>query len=264
MGPCWYPLCFIITMGDLLFQPKSDATESIDAGTKINTFCDLKAASDREKGRNCVRTVVAGLLLLSAAPVQAYTYYYTGVSNTAKVAYASLARLRMDAVPKCLKGKCHALAWTALWDAGAGHSNQYVEVGIGHSPRTCPKNAPVKLWWASPQVPGGATVNCVPKGTEVIVTAQREDGKEGVLATWEWPGGRISHWVDTPGWSVGPGVHPTKIEVYSYYDSVTPRPISLSVADVLIYEQDIDAFLQQTAPYYAAPGSSLTSFAVNY
>jgi hypothetical protein len=96
------------------------------------------------------------------------------------------------------------------------------------------------------------------------VTAQREDGHEGVLATWEWAGGRISQWVDTPEWSVGPGIHPTKIEVYSYYDSVTPGPLSLSVSDVLLYEQDTKATLQQTAPYYAAPGSSLTSFSVNY
>ena len=211
-----------------------------------------------------MRAFFVGLLLLSATPVQAYTYYYTGVSNTAKVAYASQAHLRMDEVPKCLKGKCHAIAWTVLWDAGADRSNQYVEVGIGYSPRSCPKNAPVKLWWASPQVPDSATVSCVPKGTEVVVTAQREDGHEGVLATWEWAGGHISQWVDTPGWSVGPGIHPTKIEVYSYYDSVTPGPLSLSVSDVVLYEQDTNVALQQTAPYYATPGSSLTSFSVNY
>ena len=81
------------------------------------------------------------------------------------------------------EGEMSCASRTALWDAGAGHSNQYVEVGIGHSPRTCPKKVPVKLRWASPQVLGGATVHCVPKGTEVIVTSQREDAKEGVLAT---------------------------------------------------------------------------------
>ena len=65
-----------------------------------------------------------------------------------------------------------------------------------------PEEAPVKLWWASPQVPGGAHCRLRTKRDRGDVTAQREDGKEGVLATWEWAGGRISHWVDTPGWSV--------------------------------------------------------------
>ncbi len=251
-------------MGDLLFQPKNNAAVSTDISGGFNTFCDSRIATRRKKSENCMRTVFVGLLLLSAAPAQAYTYYYTGVSNTAKVAYASQVRLRMDAYPKCLKGKCHAIAWTALWDAGAGSSNQYVEVGIGYSPRTCPKRAPIKLWWASPQVPGGVTVGCVRKGTEVEVTVQREDGYEAVLATWEWAGGRISQWVDTPGWLVGPGIHPTKIEIYSYYDSVTPGPVSLSVFDIQSNPQYAAGYLQQTAPYYAAPGSSLTSFAVNY
>ncbi len=251
-------------MGDLFFQPNVDTANALDVNARISTFYDLQATMYRREGRNLLRTLFVGLLLLSAVPAQAYTYYYTGVSNTAQVAYASQARLRMDAHPKCSRGKCHVLAWTALWDVGASHSNQYVEVGIGYSPKTCPKKTPVKLWWASPQVPGSALVSCVRKGTEVIVTAQREDGHEGVLATWEWDGGRISQWVDTPGWSVGPGIHPTKIEVYSYYDSVTPGPISLLVRDVLLYEQDTNATLQQTAPYYAAPGSTITSFAVNY
>ena len=212
-----------------------------------------------------MRTVFACVLLFIAAPAQAYTYYYTGVSNTAQVAYVSQARFRMDAHPQCRRGKCHAIAWTALWDTGAGHSNQYVEVGVGYSPRfNCPKNAPVALWWASPQMPAGQDEYCVPKGTAVVVTAQREDGHEGVLATWEWTGGRVSHWVDTPGWLVGPGIHPTKIEVYSAYDNVPPGPVSLAVSDVHLFAQDTNASLQQTAPYYAVPGSSLTSFAVNY
>lgn len=211
-----------------------------------------------------MRSVVVLSLLAMTSPVHAYTYYHTGVSNTARVAHATQARLRMDEHPKCLKGKCHAIAWTVLWDAGTGHSNQYVEVGIGYSPRACPRKTPVKLWWASPQMPTSATVACVPKGTEVVVTAQREDGKEGVWATWEWPGGRISRWVDTPGWIAGPGIHPTKVEIYSYYDSLTPGPVSLSVAEVLLYDQDTAASLDQAAPYYLVPGSSLTSFAVNY
>lgn len=251
-------------MGDLSFQPTIDGAHTVNAVPERDTFSDLTIASPRKKSRDCIRAIFAGLLVLSAAPAHAYTYYYTGVSNTAKVAYASQARLRMDATPNCLKGKCHAIAWTALWDAGKGSSNQYVEVGIGYSPRVCPKNAPVKLWWASPQLPGSATIGCVPKGTEVVVTAQHEDGYEGVLATWEWAGQRTSQWVDTPGWSVGPGIHPTKIEIYSYYDNVTPGPVSLSVSNVLLYDQDTKVVLQQTAPYYATPGSSLTSFAVNY
>jgi hypothetical protein len=249
-------------MGDLFFQLKHEAATF--SSTDLNTSSDFPPAVRESQCGRWLHLLFVLVLLLSAAPAHAYTYYYTGVSNTAKVAYDSQARLRMDAHPKCLKGKCHAIAWTALWDAGTGRSNQYVEVGIGYSPRVCPKNAPIKLWWASPQVPAGANVGCVPKGTEVVVTAQREDGHEGVLATWEWAGRRISQWVDTPGWSVGPGIHPTKIEIYSHYDSVTPGPVSLSVSDVLLYEEDTKAFLQQTAPYYAVPGSTLTAFAVNY
>jgi hypothetical protein len=212
-----------------------------------------------------MKTVFTCLLLFSAAPAQAYTYYYTGVGNTAQVAYASQAQIRMDAHPTCLRSKCHAIAWTALWDVGAGHSNQYVEVGIGYSPRfRCPKNAAVALWWASPQMPAGQREACVPKGTRVVVTAERVDGDERVLATWEWTGGKVSQWIDTPGWVKGPGIHPTKIEVYSYYDNATPRPVSLTVSDVYFFSQDTKAFLQQTAPYLAVPGSTLTEFAVNY
>lgn len=249
-------------MGDLFFQLRSDRTEF--SASDGHTNSDFSPALEKLHLGRWLRAALVLVSFVGTVPAHAYTYYYTGVSNTAKVAHNSQARLRMDAHPQCLKGKCHAIAWTALWDAGTGRSNQYVEVGIGYSPRVCPKKAPVKLWWASPQVPAGANVGCVPKGMEVVVTAQREDGYEGVLVTWEWADGRISQWVETPGWSVGPGIHPTKIEIYSYYDSVTPGPVSLSVSDVLLYEQDAKAFLQQTAPYYAAPGSSLTSFAVNY
>jgi len=212
-----------------------------------------------------MKTVFTCLLLFTAVPAQAYTYYYTGVSNTAQVANASQAQIRMDAHPTCLRSKCHAIAWTALWDVGAGHSNQYVEVGIGYSPRfRCPKNASVALWWASPQMPAGAGEACVSKGTEVVVTAERVDGDERVFATWEWKGGKVSRWIDTPGWVKGPGIHPTKVEVYSYYDNATPGPVSLTVSDVYLFSQDTKAFLQQTAPYYAVPGSTLTAFAVNY
>lgn len=212
-----------------------------------------------------MKIVFSCLLLFSAVPAQAYTYYYTGVSNTAQVAYVSQAQMRMDAHPTCLRNKCHALVWTALWDVGAGHSDQYVEVGIGYSPRfRCPRKASVALWWATPQMPAGAAEGCVPKGTEVVVTAERVDGDERVLATWQWKGGKISRWVETPGWLVGPGIHPTKIEVYSHYDNETPRPVSLSVSNVHLFPQDTQAFLQQASPYNAVAGSSLTSFGVNY
>ncbi|MBM4257348.1 MAG: hypothetical protein FJ147_15810 [Deltaproteobacteria bacterium] len=255
---------FILTMGDLYFQPTAKAANVSLGNTNLNTKSDFSSVFRKLHARHWLQALLVVLVLMSAASVHAYTYYYTGVSETAKVAYASQARLRMDAHPKCLRGKCHAIAWTVLWDPGKGRSNQYVEAGIGYSPRACPTNTPVKLWWASPQKPSGVNVGCVRKGTEVVVTVQREDGHEGVLATWEWNDKRISQWVETPGWTEGPGIHPTKIEIYSHYDSVTPGPVSLSVSDVLMFEQDTKAFLHQTAPYYAVPGSSLTSFAVNY
>jgi hypothetical protein len=204
-------------------------------------------------------------LLFMAVPAQAYVYYYTGTQNTAQVAYDSQARMRMDAHPTCRRRKCHAIAWTALWDVGVGRSNQYVEVGIGYSPRfRCPKNASVALWWASPQMPAGQREACVPKGTEVVVTAQRVDGDDRVLATWEWKRGKVSRWIDTPGWVNGPGIHPAKIEIYSYTNNATPGPVSLEVSNVYLFAQDTKALLQQTAPYYAVPGSTLTHFAVNY
>lgn len=212
-----------------------------------------------------MKTVFTCLLLFVTAPAQAYVYYYTGVSNTAQVAYVSQAQMRMDAHPTCLRAKCHAIAWTALWDVGAGHSNQYVEVGVGYSPRfRCPKNASVALWWASPQMLAGAREACVPKGTTVVVSVERVDGDAQVLATWQWNDRKISRWIDTPGWLIGPGIHPTKIEVYSFYDNITPGPVSLTVSDVPLFPQDTEAFLLQTAPYEAIAGSSLTSFAVHY
>jgi hypothetical protein len=197
------------------------------------------------------------------SPAEALTYYYTGASETAQVAYLSQARMRMDAHPKCKGDSCHVLAWTVLWDANA--TSQYVEAGIGYVSRfQCPKKASVGLWWASPQSPSGTRVACVPKGTEVKVTVYREDGAAGVLATWEWEGGEVSQWIDTPGWIVGPGIHPTKIEVCSTKDEVTPSPVSMTVSDVQFYNADTQVFLQQTPPYVASPESTVTTFSVNY
>jgi hypothetical protein len=212
-----------------------------------------------------MKAILSCLLLFSVTPAHAYVYSYTGVSNTAQVAYASQAHMRMDEHPTCLRAKCHALGWTVLWDVGAGHSKQYVEAGIGYSPRfLCPQNASVALWWASPQIPAGVREACVPKGTTVVVSVERVDGDEWVLATWQWDDRKLSRWIATPGWVNGPGVHPTKIEVYSYYNNVTPGPVSLAVSQVTLFPQDTDAFLQQTAPYLAVPDSTLTEFAVNY
>ena len=203
------------------------------------------------------------LFLVSASPVQAYQYYYTGVSNTAKVAYTTSARLRMDAHPRCRGTSCHAIAWTALWDIGG--TGQYVEVGIGYSDRSrCPKRARVALWWASPQEPSGSFIGCVPKGTEVTVSATRYNGYEGITATWEWDDGYETLWIHTPGWSEGPGIHPTKIEIYSVSDWWTPWPVALSVSEVLLYDEDTDAFLQQSEPYWAVPESTIHSFAIDY
>jgi hypothetical protein len=203
------------------------------------------------------------LLFLFPVPTSAAQYYYTGVSKTAKVAYTTEARLRMDAHPKCKSISCHAIAWTALWDAGG--TGQYVEVGIGYSDRArCGKNTSVALWWASPQRPAGVFIGCVAKGTDVLVSATRSDGEEGVTATWEWEGGKVTRWVPTPGWVTGPGIHPTKIEVYSARDRWIPGPVSLFVSDVRLYAEDTEAFLQQTAPYWAVPGSTTATFAVAY
>ena len=205
------------------------------------------------------------LFVFCALPstAEAVTYYYTGASETAQAAYLSQARMRMDAHPKCKGNSCHVLAWTVLWDANV--TGQYVEAGIGYASRfQCPKKASVGLWWASPQSLYGTAVGCVPRGTEVKVTVYREDGAAGVLATWEWDGGEVSQWIDTPGWIVGPGIHPTKIEVLSNKDHVTPSPVSMTVSDVLLYNEDTQVFLQQTPPYVASSGSTATTFSVNF
>ena len=205
------------------------------------------------------------LLLFFGLPsvAEAATYYYTGMSETAQVAHLSQARMRMDAHPKCKGNSCHVLAWTVLWDANA--TGQYVEAGIGYASRfQCPKKASVGLWWASPQSLYGTRVGCVPRGTEVKVTVYREDGAAGILATWEWDGGEVSQWIDTPGWIVGPGIHPTKIEVCSNKDRNTPSPVSMTISDVLLYNEDAQVVLQQTPPYMASPSSTATTFSVNY
>lgn len=45
--------------------------------------------------------VLLGLTFFSGTLAQAFTYYYTGVSETAPVAHLSQARMRMDEHPKC-------------------------------------------------------------------------------------------------------------------------------------------------------------------
>ena len=234
----------------------------------ISSFTINKASRDRLStsllGR-CAKVFHFVLLFFLACPpvTEAWTYYYTGVSETAQVAYLSQARMRMDAHPKCKGNSCHVLAWTVLWDANA--TGQYVEAGIGYASRfECPKKASVGLWWASPQSLSGTVVGCVPRGTDVKVTVYREDGAAGVLALWQWEGGEVSQWIETPGWIVGPGIHPTKIEVCSSKESVTPSPVSMTVSDVQFYNEDTQVFLQQTPPYPAQPGSTVTTFSVIY
>ncbi len=238
---------------------------------EMRNVCDQKTVlaigkNVHEKGKASFLWMAAILVLFPlffSSPAQAVTYYYTGVSQTTQVAYLSQARMQMDAHPKCKVGICHAIAWTVLWDVNA--TGQYVEAGIGYFPHArCKKKVSVALWWASPQKPSGVPVGCVPKGTEVKVTVYREDGEEGVLATWEWDGGEVSRWIETPGWIVGPGIHPTKIEVYSSNEHVQPSPVSLTVSEVLLYNQDTEVFLQQTPPYLATSGSTVTTFSVQY
>lgn len=223
-----------------------------------------QSSCEKDTASSWWMAAILGLVVLfCGTSAQAFTYYYTGASQTAQVAYLSQARMRMDTHPKCKVSLCHAIAWTALWDVNT--TGQYVEAGIGYFPHArCKKNTSVALWWASPQSPYGTAVGCVLRGTEVKVTIYREDGEAGVLATWEWDGGEVSKWIDTPGWIVGPGIHPTKIEVYSYKDHETPRPVSITVSDVLLYSEDTQVFLQQTPPYVATSNSTVTTFAVQY
>jgi len=240
-----------------------------DVGSR--NLCDQKAVvaigqSPHEKGRASFLWMAVLLVLFPlvfSLPAEAGTYYYTGVSQTAQVSYLSQARMRMDAHPKCKVGICHAIAWTVLWDVHA--TGQYVEAGIGYFPHArCKKNTSVALWWASPQKPSGVPIGCVPKGMDVKVTVYREDGEAGVLATWEWDGGEVSRWIDTPSWIFGPGIHPTKIEVYSLNEHVQPSPVSMTVSEVLLYNEETEVFLQQTPPYVATADSSVTTFSVQY
>lgn len=201
------------------------------------------------------------VLILTSSIASAGTYYYTGVSNTIEVATMSTATLMMSEHPTCARTECHALAWTVLWNT---KSNQYVEVGIGYSPRwacTSKKNS-VGLWWASPTSPAGERVACVAKGTYVTVTVKYL-GNQLVQTTWEWNGNILTRTIQVPGWFENIAIHPTKVEVYAKYNNF-PKPVDITVLSIDSYPIDSSGILQQTFPYMLIDNSTLRSFRVKY
>lgn len=198
---------------------------------------------------------------LTAASVEAH--YYTGITGTSKLARYTSATMRMDAFPTNCKysWECFAISWTTLWEQQIG---QYVEAGIGYQPNKCPAATPVKLWYATPAIPGARTVTCLPLGATVKVSITKNDGQEYATVVWDWTTNRISYRVSLPKWINGPGIHPTKIEVFTDDNLIPPKPVRMRVTDTYMYTGDAYVTLQQTAPYLLQPGSTLADFSVNY
>ena len=210
--------------------------------------------------------IIALSVIFSPAKAEAYTYHYTGITGTAKVAHVNGATMRMDSYPtvNCSKAaNCFAVAWVLLWDNGTGSSGQYAEAGIGFQPGKCPKSTPVKLWWASPQVPGATTVGCVPLGTAVAVSMLKDDGRQEATVVWEYGATKVVRTVPLPGWLTGPGIHPAKVEVYTSSNYSKPYPLDMTVQGFTLYPYET-AYFQETAPYLLQPGATLQSFRVKY
>lgn len=198
-------------------------------------------------------------VVLFCGQVQAEKHYYTGISNTAAAARFTTATFRMDATPaNCTSSSsCFAIAWASLIRPGYA---QYVEAGIGYQPGKCPTSATVKLWYATQSIPGASTVGCVALGTQIKITIQKTDGQQYALVTWEYPGASLSRLVPLGGWVSGPGIHPTKFEVYSRYDSVIPKPVKLTAGYIQLQPEDTAAYFQETAPYWLVPGGVFPYF----
>lgn len=174
-------------------------------------------------------------------------YYYSGISNTAPVAYINEMSAVFYEHPICERAVCHSIAWVTLWDKSV--SNQYVEAGIGYSPRfNCPVNKSIGLWWATKQFPYGEKIACVKKGTLVNVGIIKLQKKEQVLISWKYGLFKHSVVVNTPNWINKPGIHPTKLEVYSN-NNIAPSPVHAIIYPMPLFIQDTQIIYEQSYPY---------------
>ena len=177
-------------------------------------------------------------------------YFYAGVSGT-PLTHHTEATFRMVTRPDCGYNECHTVAWTILWDRGK--SGQYAEAGIGYIPRfNCDGTS---LWVATPQVPGGEEIACVPLGEWVSVRIDKEDGEDTATVWWVWQSNYIRRRVATPAWANGPGISPTKIEVHTL--DRLPSPVHIEVQGA-----SATGRLETNMKYPLATGSTVKNFRV--
>lgn len=210
--------------------------------------------------------IFTACLFLVPTTAHGYKYYYTGITNTAKVARQTSATFTMTQHATNCKysSDCLQLGWTILWNNDPTIA-QYIEAGIGYQPARCPTATPVKLWYATPQSPGGSNVGCVALGTPVTVTITKLDGQAWATVKWQYGSTVITRSPSLPGWWNGPGIHPTKAEVYSKYDAVTPYPFTMRIQNATLYPEDYPLIqVQQTSPYLLVPGALWEDFTVRY
>jgi hypothetical protein len=212
-------------------------------------------------------------LLLLSPPVRAdFGYHYVGLSQTAPVAHANRAVMTLHAKPQPCQW-CHVMGWVVLWDADA--TGQWAEAGIGYS-AWMSDGEKVSLWWASSEQDTGVAIDAVPFGTAVAVAMRKEDGEEEVRVVWSWRDGQGKqqvrvHAIPTPGWKTGPGIHPTKIEIYTDPENGAEHPqVAMEMSGIAQLPTD-NAFLHGAAPYIVRqhdPGGEnsgpLRSFYVEY
>ena len=178
-------------------------------------------------------------------------YFYAGITGTPHNAYHTEAAFRVSAKPNCGYNECHAVAWTILWDRGK--TGQYVEAGVGYIPRfACDGTS---LWVATLQVPGGEEVACVPLNEWVSIYIDKHEGESAATVWWFWQNNHIDRRVALPAWANGPGISPTKIEVYT--TAVPPSPVHIEV-----YGASAQGSLETNATYPLVPGSTLHNFRV--
>lgn len=202
----------------------------------------------------CIQNVFAG------------QYYYAGITRTGEVTETSADFVVYEHL-YCQKTECHSLIWQVLWDTQ--ESNQYVEAGIGYSPRftKCTGYTSVALWYASPRYPYGESLFCIPKGTKVHISSIKDKYKPYVHITYEFfykKQQKITVSVYTPQWYNTPGIHPVKVEIYSKYENIF-YPINIAVENIsLFFPQDQNVILQHTYPYIAQQIDNTYGFVVQY
>ena len=187
-------------------------------------------------------------------------YYYAGIANTAKVAYSTKMSSTMYQSPECERGACHAIAWSVLWDEG--NTGQYVEAGMGYSPRFgCKGSKPVGLFWATPAFPYGERVACVPLGYKITTTITKINGSNTVNIVWLMPKVKVITTINVGDWYYGAGIHPTKVEVYSKTD-VPIKPVYFVIEPGALSSEDVGVYLQSSPPYLAV--GDIRTYEVRY